>query len=199
MCIKNKSYVNENNRTKLSKNHNFKSNNEMYELFSDLPEALSNNFYLPYKCSFKANRSKPLLPEIISDKQNTSDKILETQAIEGLEQKFQKNLIKIDGNKKKEEVVLLYRNRLQHEIKIINQMKYSSYFLIVSDYIKWSKNNIPVGPGRGSGAGSLVAWCLSITDIDPIKFNLIFERFLNPDISMPDFDIDFCEKEGSSI
>ena len=99
LCIKNKSYVNENNRTKLSKNHNFKSNNEMYELFSDLPEALSNNFYLPYKCSFKANRSKPLLPEIISDKQNTSDKILETQAIEGLEQKFQKNLIKIDGNK----------------------------------------------------------------------------------------------------
>ena len=80
-------------------------------------------------------------------------------------------------------------------------MKYSSYFLIVHDYIKWAKNNdIPVGPGRGSGAGSLVAWCLSITDIDPIKFNLIFERFLNPDrISMPDFDIDFCEEKRDLV
>ena len=89
---------------------------------------------------------------------------------------------------------LEYKKRLYHEIEIITQMNYSSYFLIVSDYIKWSKkNNIPVGPGRGSGAGSLAAWCLSITDVDPIKFNLIFERFLNPDrISMPDFDIDFC-------
>ena len=88
--------------------------------------------------------------------------------------------------------------RLDHEIKIIIEMNYSGYFLIVSDYIKWAKENkIPVGPGRGSGAGSLVAWCLSITDIDPIKFNLIFERFLNPDrISMPDFDIDFVRKKG---
>ena len=90
-----------------------------------------------------------------------------------------------------------YKDRLEHELSIIIEMKYSSYFLIVSDYIKWAKNNdIPVGPGRGSGAGSLVAWCLSITDVDPIKFNLIFERFLNPDrISMPDFDIDFCEEK----
>ena len=91
--------------------------------------------------------------------------------------------------------------RLDHELNIIKEMKYSSYFLIVSDYIKWAKNNdIPVGPGRGSGAGSLVAWCLSITDIDPIKFNLIFERFLNPDrISMPDFDIDFCEEKRDLV
>ena len=88
-----------------------------------------------------------------------------------------------------------YKERLKHEITIITKMNYASYFLIVSDYIKWAKkNDIPVGPGRGSGAGSLVAWCLSITDVDPIKFDLIFERFLNPDrISMPDFDIDFHE------
>ena len=94
-----------------------------------------------------------------------------------------------------------YKERLNHELKIIIEMKYSSYFLIVSDYIKWAKNNdIPVGPGRGSGAGSLVAWCLSITDVDPIKFNLIFERFLNPDrISMPDFDIDFCEEKRDLV
>ena len=94
-----------------------------------------------------------------------------------------------------------YKDRLDHELKIIIEMKYASYFLIVSDYIKWAKNNdIPVGPGRGSGAGSLVAWCLSITDVDPIKFNLIFERFLNPDrISMPDFDIDFCEEKRDLV
>ena len=96
---------------------------------------------------------------------------------------------------------LKYKDRLDHELKIIIEMKYPSYFLIVSDYIKWAKNNdIPVGPGRGSGAGSLVAWCLSITDVDPIKFNLIFERFLNPDrVSMPDFDIDFCEEKRDLV
>ena len=201
LCIKNKTYVNENNRIKLSKNHNFKTDKEMFDLFSDLPEALSNNFYLPYKCNFKANHSKPLLPEIASTKENTSDKILEIQANEGLNQKFKNNFIKIKENQNKDEIFKNYKERLDHEIKIINQMKYSSYFLIVSDYIKWAKNNdIPVGPGRGSGAGSLVAWCLSITDIDPIKFNLIFERFLNPDrISMPDFDIDFCEEKRDLV
>ena len=100
-----------------------------------------------------------------------------------------------------DEKFLTYKDRLDHELKIIIEMKYPSYFLIVSDYIKWAKNNdIPVGPGRGSGAGSLVAWCLSITDVDPIKFNLIFERFLNPDrVSMPDFDIDFCEEKRDLV
>ncbi len=103
----------------------------------------------------------------------------------------------LDNNK----IFLEYKDRLDHELSIIIEMKYASYFLIVSDYIKWAKNNdIPVGPGRGSGAGSLVAWCLSITDVDPIKFNLIFERFLNPDrISMPDFDIDFCEDKRDLV
>ena len=98
-------------------------------------------------------------------------------------------------------ITTTYTDRLNHEIQIICKMKYSSYFLIVSDYIKWAKkNDIPVGPGRGSGAGSLVAWSLSITDIDPIKFDLIFERFLNPDrISMPDFDIDFCEEKRDRV
>ena len=102
---------------------------------------------------------------------------------------------------KSDEDYKIYKERLDHELNIIKEMKYSSYFLIVSDYIKWAKSNdIPVGPGRGSGAGSLVAWCLSITDIDPIKFNLIFERFLNPDrISMPDFDIDFCEEKRDLV
>ena len=201
LCIKNKTYINDKNRLKLSTNHNLKSDKEMLELFSDLPEALSNNFYLPFKCNYKANTSKPLLPEIASENDNNPDKILEDQAVEGLRQKFTDNSIKIQINQNRKDLYNEYKNRLDHEIKIINQMKYSSYFLIVSDYIKWSKrNDIPVGPGRGSGAGSLVAWCLSITDIDPIKFNLIFERFLNPDrISMPDFDIDFCEEKRDLV
>ena len=201
LCIKNKTYINDKDRSKLSKNHNFKSDKEMIDLFSDLPQALSNNFYLPYKCNYKAQSSKPLLPEITSEADSSPEKILEKQAIDGLEQKFKNNFVKIFKNKKKDDVFREYKERLDHEITIINQMKYASYFLIVSDYIKWAKNNeIPVGPGRGSGAGSLVAWCLSITDIDPIKFNLIFERFLNPDrISMPDFDIDFCEEKRDLV
>ncbi len=201
LCIKNKTYINDRDRIKLSKHHYLKSNEEMVDLFSDLPEALVNNYYLPFKCNFKANSSKPLLPEISSNKNITSDKLLELQATKGLEEKFNNNLVNIKKNENKDEIFNKYSLRLNHEIKIINQMKYSSYFMIVSDYIKWSKsNNIPVGPGRGSGAGSLVAWCLSITDIDPIKFNLIFERFLNPDrISMPDFDIDFCEEKRDQV
>ena len=201
LCIKNKTYINDKQRFKLSNNHNLKSNEEMMDLFSDLPEALLNNFYLPYKCNFKANYSKPLLPEISSNRETGTDKILEEQAIKGLEEKFSNNLVTINNDINKDDIFNKYKQRLNHEISIITQMNYSSYFLIVSDYIKWSKNNdIPVGPGRGSGAGSLVAWCLSITDIDPIKFNLIFERFLNPDrISMPDFDIDFCEEKRDLV
>ena len=201
LCIKNKTYINDRDRIKLSINHNYKGDNEMIDLFSDLPEALLNNFYLPFKCNYKATNSKPLLPEISSSNNKNPDKILEQQALLGLELKFKNGFIKITEHRTKNQLFEEYKNRLDHEIKIINQMKYSSYFLIVSDYIKWSKNNdIPVGPGRGSGAGSLVAWCLSITDIDPIKFNLIFERFLNPDrISMPDFDIDFCEEKRDLV
>ena len=180
ICIKNKTYVNDKDRPKLSKNHNLKSDKEMLDLFADLPEALLNNYYLPYKCSFKANYSKPLLPEIVSSNDTSSEKILETQAIDGLNEKFNKKFIKIDEDNNKGDIYKKYKERLLHEIKIINQMNYSSYFLIVSDYIKWAKNNdIPVGPGRGSGAGSLVAWCLSITDVDPLKFNPVPSLFLD--------------------
>ena len=202
LCIKNKTYINDKNRFKLSNNHNLKSNEEMMKLFSDLPEALKNNFYLPFKCNFKANYSKPLLPEISSDNEIGPDQILNEQALIGLKEKFNNDLVILTNDlNKKDEIFNKYKLRLEHEISIITQMNYSSYFLIVSDYIKWAKkNDIPVGPGRGSGAGSLVAWCLSITDIDPIKFNLIFERFLNPDrISMPDFDIDFCEEKRDLV
>ena len=128
-------------------------------------------------------------------------KILKNDSLKGLEEKFKNDPELIKKISKNDKIKEIYKNRLNHEIKIITEMNYSGYFLIVSDYIKWAKNNnIPVGPGRGSGAGSLVAWCLSITDVDPIKFNLIFERFLNPDrISMPDFDIDFCEEKRDQV
>ncbi len=201
ICIKDKTYINEKDRIKLSNQHYFKSDVEMKELFKDLPEALENNHNFPLRCSYRPLSSEPILPNISSEKGGNAEDVLRKESIEGLSEKFI-NLFKIKNqeflsNKK----YLMYKDRLDHELNIITEMNYASYFLIVSDYIKWAKkNNIPVGPGRGSGAGSLVAWCLSITDVDPIKFNLIFERFLNPDrISMPDFDIDFCEEKRDLV
>ena len=200
MCIGKKTYVNDTNRKKLSDQHYFKSSKEMIDLFKDLPEALENNFSLPYRCSYKPLSSKPILPNI-SVKDNDTNDLLINESHEGLKVKFNK-FFKIKNNSlHTNDNYDLYKKRLDHELKIIIEMNYAGYFLIVSDYIKWAKGqSIPVGPGRGSGAGSLVAWCLSITDIDPIKFNLIFERFLNPDrISMPDFDIDFCEEKRDLV
>tara|TARA_A100001011_G_scaffold391571_1_gene477311 strand:- start:10256 stop:13666 length:3411 start_codon:yes stop_codon:yes gene_type:complete len=201
ICIGGKTYLNEKKRLKYSNQHYFKNTEEMNKLFLDLPEALENNFNLPYRCSFRPKFSEPVLPDIAIEKKNNSNDILNENSLKGLEDKFKK-IFKIDKkNLETNEKFNKYKKRLNHELKIINEMKYASYFLIVSDYIKWAKkNDIPVGPGRGSGAGSLVAWCLSITDLDPIKFGLIFERFLNPDrISMPDFDIDFCEEKRDLV
>ncbi len=201
MCIGSKTYLNEKNRIRFNDQHYFKSDLDMINLFSDLPEALENNFNLPYRCSFRPQFSKPILPNISSEEKGSADQILTRVSLDGLKEKFI-NLFEIEKkNIEKNQLFIKYKDRLDHELKIIIEMKYPSYFLIVSDYIKWAKkNDIPVGPGRGSGAGSLVAWCLSITDVDPIKFNLIFERFLNPDrISMPDFDIDFCEEKRDLV
>ena len=201
ICIGNKTYINEKNRIKLSNQHYFKSNSEMTELFADLPEALENNYNFPLRCNFRPLFSNPILPNISSEEGGNADDVLKKDSLHGLRIKFDKifgiKSNKLENNKK----FIDYKDRLEHELSIIIEMKYSSYFLIVSDYIKWAKSNdIPVGPGRGSGAGSLVAWCLSITDVDPIQFNLIFERFLNPDrISMPDFDIDFCEEKRDLV
>ena len=201
ICIGNKTYVNEKNRLRYTNQHYLKKNSEMLELFSDLPEALENNYNFPLRCNYRPLFSKPNLPNISSNEDGNADEILKKDSFEGLKIKFNK-IFKINSdNLEKNSIYFDYKQRLNHELSIIIEMKYSSYFLIVSDYIKWAKkNDIPVGPGRGSGAGSLVAWCLSITDVDPIKFNLIFERFLNPDrISMPDFDIDFCEEKRDQV
>ena len=201
ICIGNKTYINDKNRFKYTNEHYFKSNEEMSNLFSDLPEALQNNYNLPFRCNFRPESSDPVLPNISSEKGGDADEILLKDSEEGLKDKFSKIFKIYNVNLNKNKKFIEYKKRLEHELKIITTMKYASYFLIVADYIKWAKNNdIPVGPGRGSGAGSLVAWCLSITDVDPIKFNLIFERFLNPDrIAMPDFDIDFCEEKRDLV
>ena len=201
ICIGNKTYINEKNRIRYSSEHYLKNDHEMSELFADLPEALENNYNFPYRCSFRPLFSKPILPNISSSDEGNASDIIKKNSLNGLKEKFTKFFNIKQNELKDNEKFSTYKDRLDHELEIIIKMDYSSYFLIVSDYIKWAKNNdIPVGPGRGSGAGSLVAWCLSITDVDPIKYNLIFERFLNPDrISMPDFDIDFCEEKRDLV
>ena len=142
----------------------------MSELFADLPEALENNYNFPLRCNFRPMFSNPILPNISSDKDGNADKILTKDSIDGLKLKFSTLFEIKNEDLENNKTFLEYKQRLNHELSIIIDMKYSSYFLIVSDYIKWAKkNDIPVGPGRGSGAGSLVAWCLSITDVDPIK------------------------------
>ena len=132
----------------------------MMKLFSDLPEALENNFNFPFKCNFKPIPSLPILPNIRSDKSVNVDEELINLAKKGLKDKFNKYVYKNNSDKENQKNLEIYEKRLQYEFNIIKTMRYSGYFLIVSDYIKWAKNNdIPVGPGRGSGAGSLIAWC----------------------------------------
>jgi DNA polymerase III subunit alpha len=201
ICIGNKTYVNEKNRIHYSPEHYLKNDEEMSKLFIDIPEALQNNHNFPLRCNFRPLFSKPILPNISSSKDGDASDIIKKESLAGLNEKFLKFFNLTNEEIKNNKQYLAYKDRLDHELEIIIKMEYSSYFLIVSDYIKWAKrNDIPVGPGRGSGAGSLVAWCLYITDVDPIKYNLIFERFLNPDrISMPDFDIDFCEEKRDLV
>ena len=201
ICIGEKNFIEDKNRFRYSDQHYFKKSDELLKLYSDIPEALNNNYNFHLRFNFKPKKSKPILPSIANDKSNSPEEELLKQANEGLIDRINNFILKKNLKQTKEEIKEIYKDRLSHELNIINSMDYASYFLIVSDYIKWAKNNsIPVGPGRGSGAGSLVAYCLYITDLDPIEFDLIFERFLNPDrISMPDFDIDFCEEKRDQV
>ncbi len=201
LCVGEKTYVNVKDRRKYTNEHYLKTSEEMCKMFHDLPEALENNINFPLRISYRPRNSSPVLPNIQTDKIKNVDELLIKETKEGLKEKLDEYVFPFTNKSNISEIKKTYDDRLNHEINIISKMKYSSYFLIVSDYIKWAKKNgIPVGPGRGSGAGSLVAWALSIIDIDPIKFDLIFERFLNPDrISMPDFDIDFCEEKRDKV
>ncbi len=201
ICVGEKTFVDDSNRKKFKNNHFLRNSSDLKNLFKDIPEALENNYNFPKKFSFKPKNTKPVLPSLSLGKNKTAEEELLTQARLGLDSRLKNFIFLKNMNKDHEKLKKLYNDRLTHEINIINSMNYPSYFLIVSDYIRWAKNNsIPVGPGRGSGAGSLVAYCLDITDLDPIEFDLIFERFLNPDrISMPDFDIDFCEEKRDKV
>lgn len=193
LCIADGTYVSEDNRRKLTKEHRLKTAKEMCELFSDIPEALANTVAIARRCSFIAQSRKPILPSFSIEGMSEEDS-LKMQARKGLEARLSGY---IDDEEKRKE----YFERLEFELSIIIRMKFPGYFLIVSDFITWSKkNDIPVGPGRGSGAGSVVAWALSITDLDPLRYGLLFERFLNPErVSMPDFDVDFCQDRREEV
>lgn len=171
----------------------FKNEAEMSALFSDIPEALQNSVEIAKRCNFEFNLGKNYLPDFPTPNQEKLEDFLISESKKGLELRL-KELF--PDETKRNEVRLDYETRILFETSIINQMGFAGYFLIVSDFINWAKNNeVPVGPGRGSGAGSLVAFSLGITDLDPIRYQLLFERFLNPDrVSMPDFDIDFCQE-----
>ena len=178
ICIGQKNFVDNPNRQKFSDQHFIKKNEDITVLFNDIPEALENNYNFPYRFNFKPKKSAPVLPTIKTEKNITVEDELSAQAKKGLKNRLENYIFKKNSNLSREKIINLYEDRLAHELSIINSMNYPGYFLIVSDYIRWSKNsNIPVGPGRGSGAGSLVAYCLDITDVDPTEFDLIFERF----------------------
>lgn len=202
LCVSAGAYVTETERRKVTKHHYFKSPEEMYDLFQDMPEALENTGKIAQRCSYMPTPHKPLLPPFPSEKGNKEEDELKVQAEQGLEKRLEGQVYTAEmSTDQKTAVRKEYFDRLYHELKVINQMGYPGYFLIVSDFIKHAKSiGIPVGPGRGSGAGSLVAWSLLITDIDPIRFGLIFERFLNPErVSMPDFDVDFCQDRREEV
>ncbi len=196
MCIADATYIDVQERRKLTSEHYLKTSQEMFELFSDIPEAVLNTSIIAKRCSFMPEKKKPELPLFLDDAKINEDEIMENKARLGLEEKLEivKNY-KSNINKDFSIIEREYRDRFDYEISVIKKMGFCGYFLIVSDFVKWSKeHDIPVGPGRGSGAGSIVAWCMHITELDPIKYTLLFERFLNPErVSMPDFDIDFCQ------
>ncbi len=191
LCIADGRYVSETERRKVTPEHYFKSPQEMREIFSDLPEAIYNTSVIARRCHYMPTSRKPILPCYKCAWGRTEVEELRLQAQEGICARL----------KHLPEVPKHYQERLEYEISVIENMGFSGYFLIVADFIKFAKRRgIPVGPGRGSGAGSLVAWSLTITDMDPIRFGLIFERFLNPErISMPDFDVDFCQDRRDEV
>ena len=201
ICIAEGSYVAVDDRRRLSPEHYFKTGDKMRELFADLPEALDNTIEIARRCAYRPMEREPILPPFLADVAATNA-LGETEAAElrrqseaGLKERIAQHGV-ASG-----ETVEAYEKRLAFELEVITGMNYQGYFLIVADFMQWAKaQGIPVGPGRGSGAGSLVAYALTITDLDPIRFGLLFERFLNPErVSMPDFDIDFCQDRRDEV
>ncbi|WP_350334077.1 DNA polymerase III subunit alpha [Coralliovum pocilloporae] len=200
ICISEGRVLIEDDRRRLTAEHYFKTAEEMAALFSDLPEALENTVEIARRCSFRPKTRAPILPRFTEDDGVTDGLAAEAaelrrQAEDGLRARIAVHGLAPDTTEEE------YWERLNYELGIIESMKFPGYFLIVADFIKWAKSkSIPVGPGRGSGAGSLVAYSLTVTDLDPIRFALLFERFLNPErVSMPDFDVDFCQDRRDEV
>ena len=206
LCVADGRYVTETDRPRMNPEHRFKTAAEMKLLFGDLPEAIENTVNIARRCHVWAPSRSPILPGFhMEDAQGnvlSESEALTMQARKGLEARLERLVFKPGmSDAEKETVAMPYRERLEFELDVIITMKFPGYFLIVSDFITWAKEHgIPVGPGRGSGAGSVVAWSLLITDLDPLRYGLIFERFLNPErVSMPDFDIDFCQDRREEV
>ncbi len=200
MCIAQGRYLGEGDRARLNPHFRFKSPKEMHEIFADLPEAVANTLAIAQRCAVMAAKRDPILPNF--GEGGTEDDQLRRRAAEGLEYRLEHYVFNAEMDAtRKAELREEYTKRLAFELDVICKMKFPGYFLIVSDFITWSKeHDIPVGPGRGSGAGSLVAWSLLITDLDPLRYGLLFERFLNPErVSMPDFDVDFCQDRRGEV
>ena len=201
ICIAEGSYVAVDDRRRLSPEHYFKTGAKMRELFADLPEALDNTIEIARRCAYRPMEREPILPPFLADAAATSARgeieaaELRRQSEAGLKERIAQHGLATGYDTE------AYEKRLSFELDVITGMNYQGYFLIVADFIQWAKaQGIPVGPGRGSGAGSLVAYALTITDLDPMRFGLLFERFLNPErVSMPDFDIDFCQDRRDEV
>jgi DNA polymerase-3 subunit alpha len=192
ICIAEGEVIATEDRRRLTTEHFFKSQAEMAALFADIPEAIENTIEIARRCAFFVHGRKPILPRFGDGNEAEG---LRREAGVGLERRLAETGL-APGMTRED-----YDKRLDFELSVIIKMNYAGYFLIVADFIKWAKaQGIPVGPGRGSGAGSLVAYSLTITDLDPLRFNLLFERFLNPDrVSMPDFDVDFCQDRRDEV
>ncbi|MBP7252326.1 MAG: DNA polymerase III subunit alpha [Alphaproteobacteria bacterium] len=192
LCISDKTVLADPKRRHLTPEHYFKSAKAMRELFADLPEACDNTLVIARRCSYWPHKVDPILPPFPTRGGRSEIEELQAQARAGLVERL---AVRAEADAD------AYRERLEFELAVIIKMGFAGYFLIVSDFIKWAKaHRIPVGPGRGSGAGSVVAWSLAITDLDPIRFGLLFERFLNPErVSMPDFDVDFCQERRDEV
>ncbi len=197
LCIAEGALLSTAERRRLSPEHRFKSRAEMVALFADLPEATDASVEIAMRCAYRPLTRKPILPRFSVPGGEAVDEVeeLRRQAQAGLDDRLAHHGL-APGHSRED-----YEARLAFELDVIVKMKFPGYFLIVADFIKWAKaHDIPVGPGRGSGAGSLVAWSLTITDLDPMRFALLFERFLNPErVSMPDFDIDFCQERRDEV
>ena len=202
LCIRDSTTILDDQRVQLTPNHCFRSRAAMGELFADLPEALANTAVIARRCSHVLSARTPILPKVPDVGGRSDAEVLADRAGRGLAGRLDRHVFTESmPAAERGERAARYRERLAHELGIIRETGYDGYFLIVGEVMNWSRaQGIPVGPGRGSGAGSVVAWALGITDVDPLRFGLLFERFLNPErVSMPDFDLDFCQQRREEV